>query len=384
MMRQGAREATPTRELARVGLDEEEAAMLLSRAASPLAELLPTSDMPNLLEWVIYPLPSAGAALPVLIAACEPASLERQQRVRGALEAVAPGVAAAVAAALREELIARGDTSAEQLKAELIGTVSHELRSPLAAVMGYAMTLLRSEQRLSRQERQEFLQAILSAGERLVLHIDRMLEMAQLAAGELPLRMAPIDLAQLAREALAATGPSVARIEPPITLRLRLPSGESGADGETVPLVWADARRLRDVLDHLIENAIKYSPQGGEVEVALWRAPLPAVWPVRRAADLGVLHQEADTLPVMVELCVRDGGIGIPPEHLERIFERFHRVDTRLTRAADGLGLGLAICKRIIELHGGAIWAESTPGVGSTFHIMLPAAQTAGDVPEPF
>ena len=79
-------------------------------------------------------------------------------------------------------------------------------------------------------------------------------------------------------------------------------------------------------------------------------------------------------LPAMVEICVCDSGIGIPGEHLERIFDRFHRVDTRLTREVDGLGLGLAICKRIVELHKGRIWAESLPGEGSTFHVLLPVA----------
>ena len=74
----------------------------------------------------------------------------------------------------------------------------------------------------------------------------------------------------------------------------------------------------------------------------------------------------------MVEICVRDHGIGIPPAHLERIFDRFHRVDTRLTREVNGLGLGLAICKRIVELHGGVIWAESEVGKGSAFHVWLP------------
>jgi signal transduction histidine kinase len=74
----------------------------------------------------------------------------------------------------------------------------------------------------------------------------------------------------------------------------------------------------------------------------------------------------------MMEMCVRDHGIGIPPEQLERIFENFHRLDTRLTREVNGLGLGLAICKRIVELHGGTIWAESQVGMGSTFHVLLP------------
>ena len=74
----------------------------------------------------------------------------------------------------------------------------------------------------------------------------------------------------------------------------------------------------------------------------------------------------------MVEICVHDHGIGIPPAHLERVFDRFYRVDTRLTREVNGLGLGLAICKRIVELHGGSIWAESDLGQGSTFHVWLP------------
>ncbi len=73
-----------------------------------------------------------------------------------------------------------------------------------------------------------------------------------------------------------------------------------------------------------------------------------------------------------LEIAVHDTGVGIPAEHLGRIFDQFHRVDTRLTREVDGLGLGLAICKRIVELHGGAIWAESEPGAGSTFHVLLP------------
>ncbi len=74
----------------------------------------------------------------------------------------------------------------------------------------------------------------------------------------------------------------------------------------------------------------------------------------------------------MVEICVRDNGIGIPPAHLGQIFDRFHRVDTRLTREVGGLGLGLSICKRIVELHGGLIWAESEIGRGSAFHVWLP------------
>jgi signal transduction histidine kinase len=85
----------------------------------------------------------------------------------------------------------------------------------------------------------------------------------------------------------------------------------------------------------------------------------------------------------MVEIVVRDFGVGIPSEHLGHIFDRFHRVDSSLTREVEGLGLGLAICKRLVELHGGMIWADSTPGSGSAFHVMLPVHHLAGGG-EPF
>ena len=179
-----------TRELARSGIDEHEAAALArARSAShdPKGRARGRARPAGMGD---LPLPTMGTATPVLIAACEPANLDHQRRIRDELEVIAPGIAAAIAAALREERRVRDDAEAEHLKAELIGTVSHELRSPLAAVTGYASTLLRYEQRLSRHERQEFLRAILSAGERLVLLIDRMLAMSQLAAGEMPLQLA--------------------------------------------------------------------------------------------------------------------------------------------------------------------------------------------------
>ncbi len=122
-----------------------------------------------------------------------------------------------------------------------------------------------------------------------------------------------------------------------------------------MPLLTADPRRLREVLDNLLENAIKYSPGGGTVTVL-----------VRPTMQAG--HPR----PRMLELCVSDTGMGIPAGHLERIFEQFYRVDLRLTREVSGLGLGLAICKRLIQLHEGTIWAESALQHGSTLHVLLP------------
>jgi PAS domain S-box-containing protein len=268
---------------------------------------------------------------------------------------------------------------ADHLKAELLGTVSHELRSPLAAIKGYAATLLRHERRLPREERHEFLLAIDEATDRLEVIIDRLLQISQLETGTLPVQRAPVDLALIGRAAIAAIEePSSRDASRRFTFSLHLVTA-NGTPAPGVPLVIADPRLMRHVLDNLLENAVKYSPEGGAIAVTL--GPASRDHTLRAESSLGErAARDASGTPGspappdghMLEMRVRDHGVGIPAEHLGRIFDRFHRVDTRLTREVDGLGLGLAICKRIIELHGGVIWAESMPGEGSTFHVLLP------------
>jgi len=270
----------------------------------------------------------------------------------------------------------------ELLKAELLATVSHELRSPLASIKGYAATLLRHERRISREERHEFLLAITEASDRLAAVIDRLFEMSQLETGDITIELTVVNLAYLVREAITAIEQRF--VEPDhldrrSTLTLRL-EDERGMPTNEEPLIWADRHRLREVLDNLLENAIHYSPEGGAIEVIIrpvfTRGQTSRLRTVTRGAGgddrqtmMPLAKQEAQS---MVEICVHDQGIGIPPAHLERVFDRFHRVDTRLTREVNGIGLGLAICKRIVELHGGTIWVESDLGQGSTFHVWLP------------
>ena len=272
--------------------------------------------------------------------------------------------------------------AADQLKAELLGTVSHELRSPLAAIKGYASTLLRHERRLPRVERHEFLEAIDEASKRMEAIINHLLELSQLETGDAVINCFAMDLVPVAREAVAALAAKTEGNKPtPVPLTLTL-LDEEGHVTEREPLIFADARAMRDLLDNLLENAVKYSPQGGEIAVAL----RPARGGPNAAASHGVIPSEELGARVMsvlasdeefLELTVSDKGVGIPSEHLGRIFDRFHRVDTRLTREVDGLGLGLAICRRLVELHDGAIWAESQPGEGSVFHVLLPLAARA-------
>lgn len=274
----------------------------------------------------------------------------------------------------------------ELLKAELLATVSHELRSPLASIKGYAATLLRHDRRIARDERHEFLIAIHEASDRLASLIDRLLEMSQLDTGAITIERSPVNLAHLIGEAIYAAEQRLLsfqtdtlHVQKQCTFNLRLEDGHGRAISDE-PVIQGDHQRLREVLDNLLENAITYSPEDGVIEVVV--RPVVASLHAdrertltggysssgpRRTAEFAIAGKQR-----MIEICVRDSGKGIPPEYLESIFERFHRIDTRLTREVGGLGLGLTICKRIVELHEGAIWAESVIGQGSTFHVWLP------------
>jgi signal transduction histidine kinase len=313
--------------------------------------------------------------------------------------AILPFVTEAVGAVLENILLAgriheletalenRSLQEMELLKAELLATVSHELRSPLASIKGYAATLLRHERRISREERHEFLVAIAAASDRLERIIDRLLEMSQLESGTMSVERSPVDVVRLAHEAITVAEQQTSTLFPGLfTFHLHL-KDVAGLPTQEEPLIMADPRRLREVLDNLLENAINYSPDGGVIDVVV--RPVQALLPAGKASNR---ERKAEALPEsdgthierpdvqpdghklrqLVEICVCDYGMGIPPEHLDRIFDRFHRVDTRLTREVNGLGLGLTICKHIVELHDGLIWAESCPAGGSAFHVRLP------------
>ena len=268
------------------------------------------------------------------------------------------------------------EVTMELLKAELLATVSHELRSPLASIKGYTSTLLRHGRRISSEERREFLLAIAEASNRLETSINRLLEMSELEIGAIRIERSPINVAHLAREAVTAVEQRVAaRPQNMFSFNLRLVDVPGSSEpGEYV--IMADQRRLREVLDHLLENALNFSPQGGAIDVIVRFMPLQANH-VGEASGTDAAREQADVrVPVHVlEICVCDNGLGIPPEHLDRIFERFHRVDNGLSREVNGLGLGLPICKRIIELHQGSIWAESCSAGGSAFHLLLPVEE---------
>jgi len=264
----------------------------------------------------------------------------------------------------------------ELLKAELLGTVSHELRSPLASIKGYAATLLRHERRISREERHQFLLAINEASDRLEIIIQRLLEVSQLETGEVTINRSPGDMVYLAKEAITAIEERISEQQPGrFIFKLSLEHAD-GTPATSVPLILADQRRMREVVDDLLENAVKFSPGGGVIKIILHPVSQIQTTLAESAVDD---QQPMHISRQMLEILVCDNGMGIPVEHLDRIFDRFHRVDTRLTREVNGLGLGLTICKHLVEMHGGIIWAENRQnGKGSIFHVRLPIDEIPG------
>jgi len=223
---------------------------------------------------------------------------------------------------------------------DLIAMVSHDLRNPLAAVVGFNELLLNRE--FAPREQREVLALMLAEGRRLTTLVNDFVDLQRLECGRQRLQLAP-DLRALIERAAAAAGE-----DPRRPIRLDLP--------EHLPPVQADADRLLRVLDNLIANARKYSPAGGEVRLS--------------ARQVGG----------MVEVTVADQGLGIPPEALPRVFQKFYRVDAPDRRGIKGMGLGLAICREIVEAHGGRIWAESEgPGRGTRVRFTLPLAAASAE-----
>jgi len=226
----------------------------------------------------------------------------------------------------------------ERLRSEFVSTVSHEFRTPLALIKGYIATLLRQDLALGDETRKRFLRNTDEAADRLSRLIGELLSVSRIEAGRLELELQPLDLGELVTEVLE---------------RLRLEASHCQLVAQLPPqglTVQADSDKVERVLLNLLTNAIKFSPEGGTVTVEVQWTEAPP----------GVL------------ISVTDQGSGIPSEHLDRVFDKFYQAGDDLVKKTDGVGLGLYICKSIVEYHGGRIWVESTPGEGSTFKFTLP------------
>lgn len=228
----------------------------------------------------------------------------------------------------------------DQLKTAFLNNVSHDLKSPLTTIIGYAEFLLESAAPALDAEKRTCLETLRKSADHMQYLINQLVEAARLTSGKIALELQELELGQVLEEAAALTRGQMAakgirfelRREPAAPVKLR-----------------ADRGRMMQILSNLLGNACKFTPNGGRIELS------------------------ASGEDKQVHFCVSDSGIGIAPEHHARIFERFYQVDRSPSKAFKGLGLGLRIAKDLVELHGGRIWVESRPGQGSQFHFSIPA-----------
>jgi signal transduction histidine kinase len=228
-------------------------------------------------------------------------------------------------------------------KSEFLANMSHELRTPLNAIIGFSEVLLEKMFGEMNEKQEDYLKDIHSSGKHLLSLINDILDLAKVEAGRMELNLATFDLPTAIDNALTLIRERAMRHSIALAAEVEPQLGELNAD----------ERKVKQILLNLLSNAVKFTPEGGRITVAA--------------------HQ----LGNMVEIAVTDTGIGIAPEDHAAVFEEFKQVGTDYTRKAEGTGLGLALTRRLVELHGGAMRLESEPGKGSTFAFTLPLNSAA-------
>ena len=267
------------------------------------------------------------------------------------VQAIANVVTTAIERRNAEDQIRQAQSNAEaanRAKTEFLSRMSHELRTPLNAVLGFTQ-LLEMEEHTERQS--ESIEHISRAGRNLLDLINEILDIARLDAGRVKFNMETVDVMEVLRQVVTATMPAAAKRK--IELRIAETSGEE-------PFVSADRERLKKILLNLLSNGVKFNQEGGSVTIAIARM------------DAGKWR-----------ISVTDTGIGIPQDKISRLFVPFERLGTREGGTEGGTGLGLALCQRLVRALDGHIGVASSPGLGSTFWVELPAADVAPVQPAP-
>ena len=272
--------------------------------------------------------------------------------------------------AIEESFVAAKEEAerANRAKSDFISGVSHELRTPLNAIVGFSKLLKNPRVGPLNEDQAAYVQDIVQSAEHLQQLIDDILDLSKIEAGKMTLSPAPFSLAEVLEQSL-------------VIVREKARQHSLGLHTEIAPEVAAlppfvaDQRKVKQVLYNLLSNAVKFTPDGGRVVLrAVCEAPEPDKGKrgrKRRAPHGDGADAAPDPCPSVV-VSVEDTGIGIAPEHQARIWENFEQVDSSYTRHQQGTGLGLALTRRLVEMHGGSIWLTSEVGRGSTFSFRLP------------
>jgi PAS domain S-box-containing protein len=230
----------------------------------------------------------------------------------------------------------------DRLKSEFLASMSHELRTPLNSIIGYAEVMLDGIDGDLTDDMTEDVGAIHGSGKHLLNLINDILDLAKIEAGQMDLVVEDFELGPLVEDTT-----NIQRVllkDKPVDLVLDIPAD--------LPYIHADSLRVRQVIGNLVTNAIKFTEQG----------------------SITVRAREDEQDPDLIQISVIDTGMGMRPDQLKVIFDRFRQVDQSHTRRAGGTGLGLSITRQLVQMHGGDIWVESEAGVGSAFHFTLPRA----------
>ena len=253
----------------------------------------------------------------------------------------------------------------DRLKSEFLSNISHELRTPLTPIMGYLPALLREEFGGLSLDQRRVLAHVSDSVSRLHRLIDDLLIFMHWESGETDLRVQPVAVAAVVEGAAAKV--FTAAQEKGVQVIRKVPAD--------LPQIQVDLTAVGRALGHLLDNAVKFTPKGGQITITARLVE----WSSSQMVNSSQPVDQSTTRPIdsrkWVELAVQDTGVGIPSEAIPKIFDRFYQVDSSTTRQHGGTGLGLAIVKRILDAHGAPITVESLPGTGTTFSIRLPVSE---------
>lgn len=253
---------------------------------------------------------------------------------------------------------------ANRVKSEFLATMSHELRTPLTAIIGFSELLLEGVMGEISEEQKDSLKEILNNGSNLLEMINNILDLAKVESGKMELAKRTFDWGEMIQRVERSVAPLVQRKKHKLVRKISL----------DIPTIFADEKRMQQVVLNLLSNAIKFTPESGTITVMA--KGFPSYGAFAGEHGNGMIKEQSVDVRLFDKgliLCsVEDNGIGISKDELPRIFDVFHQVDSSVTRSYEGSGLGLALVKQFVELHGGLVWVESEKDRGTKFTFIIP------------